>query len=478
MYAKKTEWAVLLLLTVLLIIILKDSGHAGPSPAAPNDPYYSSKGSMRKGLEDQWALRAIGLLPMSDPKSVWHKIKSGGSPVVVAVIDSGLDYNHEDFPKEHIWVNRAEIPNGKDDDQNGFVDDIWGWNFLDKNNRPYDDNGHGTMVAGIIAAGLNNGTGIAGVVPDVRIMPLKVMDFGGGLHSFEMVEAVHYAVRMGAKVINLSTSGKTGTKREQEAVDYARKHGVVVVAAAGNMGEDVEEYYPAALDGVICVAATSWDDMQPTFSNFGDNVDLAAPGVEILSLRARGTDTNMSTAVGQGYKQGMAIVGKDKKYYYGSGTSLAAPFVTAAAAILIGQNPKLTPEQVERILVYSARDVQMPGWDSASGNGCLDLKSALETSPDYFYTVRIGGMVPEGNKMKVGGTAEGSDFKKYTLEIGHGKMPKEFKVVKESDKQVRNGLLGELNQRDFNKGGVWTIRLVIHEKSGKKREHRKYLNLG
>ena len=261
-------------------------------------------------------------------------------------------------------------------------------------------------------------------------------------------------------------------------MEDARKNGVVVVVAAGNAGEDTAEYYPSSLDGVICVAATSWDDMQPTFSNFGENVDLAAPGVEILSLRARGTDTNLSTATGQGYKKGMAIVGKDKKYYYGSGTSLAAPFVTAAAAMLIGQNSKLTPEQVEHILVYSARDVQMPGWDAASGTGCLDVKSALETSPDYFYTVRIGGMAPEGDKMQVGGTADGSDFKKYTLEMGHGKMPKEFRVVKESNKPVENGLLGELNQRDFNKGGMWTIRLVVHEKSGKKREHRKFLNLG
>lgn len=220
----------------------------------------------------------------------------------MAVIDTGLDWFHPDLPARALWRNDKETPgNGVDDDGNGYVDDVIGWNFIDGNNKPWDHDGHGTFVAGVIAAGLGNGVGIAGINPAARIMALKALDPFGQGHASAVAEAIAYAADNGASVINLSLGGPTLTKTEQLAVDHARSKGAVVVVAAGNSAAAVADYAPAALPGVITVTATGRRDDRAGFSNWGPAIDIAAPGIDVLSLRGR------NTAAGRQVQGGEAV---------------------------------------------------------------------------------------------------------------------------------------------------------------------------
>ena len=184
--------------------------------------------------------------------------------------------DHVDL-RDGIWTNPGEIAgNGIDDEGNGFVDDVHGWDFADNDNEVLDDYGHGTHVAGIVAARIDNGIGIAGLAGRATIMPVDV--FGGGIGTYEdLIRAIVYATDNGAQVINMSLGASSYSLGEEAAVDYAYAHGVVVVAAAGNSGL-TEVHYPAAHANVIAVAATAADDSLAYFSTRGDWVDVAAPG--------------------------------------------------------------------------------------------------------------------------------------------------------------------------------------------------------
>ena len=215
---------------------------------------------------------------------------------MIAVIDTGVAYEHPDL-LGNTWVNQDEIPdNGVDDDQNGYVDDLHGWDFVNDDNNPsdYSSSGHGTHVAGTIAATGDNGTGITGVMWRAQIMALQVLNFDGTTtSSFSIVNAIDYAINNGARIINMSLGGGGFSTSDYSIIELANEKGILVIAAAGNGGEDGigdnNDYtpsYPASYDlpNIISVAATDSRDVISSFSNYGPvSVDIAAPGSTVYS---------------------------------------------------------------------------------------------------------------------------------------------------------------------------------------------------
>ena len=287
--------------------------------AEPDDPLYTS----------QWALETMGAA------EAWETCR-GNAEIVVAVIDTGVDYDHRDL-QGNLWFNEAERDGlaGVDDDENGCVDDIAGYNFIYNTADPMDDHGHGTHCAGTIAAATDNALDISGLCWNSRIMCVKVLGADGDGSSADAAVAIHYAVANGADVISASWGAEEESDVLRDAVAYAHAEGVLVVTAAGNEDSDLP-YYPAAYPGAIGVAATDSDDRRWYLSNYGDWVDIAAPGRSILSLRAAGTS------------QGVA---EDTYTTRMSGTSMATPHVSGACALLLSADPLLTYEDIRRILM-------------------------------------------------------------------------------------------------------------------------------
>jgi subtilisin family serine protease len=448
--------------------------------SAPNDPYFAGTGAWGQKHDDQWGLKRIGLTAGAD--SAWNLLGTTPQPVIVAVIDTGLDWNHLDFDWASLWRNPREKPdNGQDDDGNGYVDDVIGWDFIANGNRPWDHDGHGTLVAGIIAAAGNNKTGIAGINPHARIMVLKALNAFGQTRASFIAKALTYAADNGARIANLSVGGKNLTEIEKAAIAYARSKGVLVVVAAGNEGVEVKGFGPAGADDVVTVAATNLDDSHPAFSNWGPEIDLAAPGVDILSLRARRTDTVLGVP-GVDYKAGSAYVGKDKRYYRVSGTSFAAPFVAGVASLVLSKNPALTVEQLETVLKNSAEDVQVPGLDQFSGAGMVHAGRALSLDPSFAIEAAITGVevVQLSGKpaVQVLGSATADAFAEARLELGEGEKPTKFKTVAQKVPAVAAGPLAVIPADAFRGVRLWTIRLVVSHRNGETREARYLLDTG
>lgn len=447
----------------------------------PDDPYYGSRGTWGQPYDDQWALKRIGFTPLGSGASAWDHAGTALAPVIVAVIDSGLDYFHPDLPPEKVWRNPRETLNGRDDDGNGYVDDIIGWNFVDRTSDPMDTAGHGTHIAGIIAAATGNGEGIAGINPAARIMPLKVLDAVGRAPSLRVAEAIVYAADNGARVINLSLGGEGVSPVERAAIEHAGRQGVLVVVAAGNAGRDTAAPGLAGLANVITVAATDPHDRRAASSNWGEAIDLAAPGVDVLSLRARRTDFQRAAGV-KDYQPGNAFVGRNDRYYRASGTSFAAPFVTGVASLLLARNPALTNAEVKRILLMSARDVEAPGWDRLTGYGRLDAGAALAADPKFFLDARINRVeavrAGEQLRLRVIGVADGDGLKGAWLELGSGENPKRWRRVSDTLRiPVRHGVLWEVPATELRGGDRWTLRVIAEHENGRRREARHALNV-
>ena len=275
-----------------------------------NDPRYSS----------EWALPKIAA------PAAWDTT-TGSRTIIVAVVDTGIDYNHPDLAA-NMWKNTREIAgDGIDNDRNGYTDDVFGYDFANNDSVPLDDNNHGTHVAGTIGAVSNNSVGIAGVAWNVQLMALKFMSASGSGSTSNAVRAIDYAVANGAKVINNSWGGGGFDAQLDAAISRARAAGVIVVVAAGNdsRNNDSVPSYPSAYnyDNIVSVAATDSNDMLASFSNYGaTSVDIAAPGVSILSTTPNNTYSSFS------------------------GTSMAAPHVSGAIALVWSANPTLTYTQV------------------------------------------------------------------------------------------------------------------------------------
>jgi subtilisin family serine protease len=404
----------------------------------------------------------------------------GPKPVVVAVIDTGVDWSHRDFHPRSFWQNAAEVPdNGKDDDGDGRVDDVLGWDFFENTNLPWDHDGHGTLVAGILAAQHGNRSGIAGVNPHARIMILKAVNNFGHSRASYLAEALAYAADHGARIANLSVGGQGLTGIEKAAVAYARKKGVLIVVAAGNEGKSLEEYGIATEPGVLVVASTGPDDARLAFSNWGPQVSIAAPGLDVLSLRARRTDT-MRGVAGIDYVPGSSYVGKDERYYRASGTSFSAPIVAGIASLLLSRNPALTAEDVTRILLHSARDAGVPGVDQHTGYGIVDARAALAADPRFFVEARITGVrvVGGGSAVEVLGTADADRLAGARLEVGAGDSPASWsRAGAPIASRVAGGVLGTIPAAQIPAGKTATLRLVVEHAGGRTREARFALEL-
>ena len=317
----------------------------------PNDAHYS---------DQEWWLTAL------QAQAAWD-ISTGNPDLIVAIMDTGVATNHPEFA--------------------GRI--LPGHNFVSNNEDPYDDNGHGTHVTGIASAAGNNGIGIAGISWQTKILPVKVLNAQGSGSTYNFAQGIRWAVDNGARVINISAGADFGTDSEHDAIKYARSKGVVIVAAAGNTPDGRPEY-PGGYDEVIAVSASSRRDSVAGFSSYGDYVDVAAPGINILSTWVR-----------------------DRKpdYESESGTSMASPMVAGAVALILSVNPNLNPEQVQQLLQQTADDIGDPGFDQKAGWGRINLLRALQQAP---AGPKPGNAPPkpapaQGGGSKVQGTVTGVD---------------------------------------------------------------------
>jgi len=317
----------------------------------PNDPSFG----------DQWALNNTGQnggTPDADidAPEAWD-ITTGDTNIVVGVIDTGIDYDHPDL-EDNIWTNWGEIPNnGIDDDNNGYIDDIHGWDFCNNDNDPMDDNGHGTHVAGIIGGSSNNGVGVSGIAWDVRIMALKYLSQWGYGNTSDAVSAIEYANSMGVNITNNSWGGGCYSQTLFDIIAASDSAGFLFIAAAGNDAEnnDLFTHYPSCydVDNIISVASTDNADNLSTFSNWGHNtVDLAAPGTAIYSTYPNNSYTLMD------------------------GTSMATPQVSGAAVLIWSRFPTFTNREVRQQLMGSG-DQLTNLMDVVSSGSRLNVKSAV-----------------------------------------------------------------------------------------------------
>ncbi len=429
----------------------------------PPDPYLR-----RTGNNDQWAIKRVGLTAAAS--SAWALLPATPTPIVVAVIDSGLDWHHQDLDWRNVWRNEDEIPdNGIDDDGNGYVDDVIGWNFVANDNYPWDLDGHGTLVAGIIAAAQND-RGVAGIDPNAKIMVLKAVDNAGISRASLIAKAIAYAIDNGARIINLSVGGEQRTEMEQRALRLARDRNVLVVVAAGNEGRAINDYAFAAEDNVIAVGATHTNDRAAAFSNFGDDVDLVAPGVDVIGPRARFTDTNFAAGADD-YEIGTNYLGPDKRYIRVSGTSFAAPIVTGVASLVLSARPQLSAAEVEQILFRSAEDLEFPGPDQHTGHGMVDARRALTIDPDFKIDVDIAEVALVRDKdeenYRITGTASTDQLKRAWITIGKGDEPSAWKHVGRKIKRpIVNGELSNIAKTEFSEPGRWQVVVHAEHKNG------------
>ncbi len=411
----------------------------------PSDPRYS----------EQWNLPAMNL-----PKA-WG-IEQGKPSVTIAVVDSGIMRNHPDLQNQ-LWRNLSEIANnGVDDDENGYVDDIIGWDFSDaptlqglgdwktRDNSPDDESGHGTQVSGIIAAEANNNLGIAGVAWGCRLMPLRAgfRLAGGGsfLQNDDIAAAIVYAADNGADIINLSLGDTVNAFVIQHAVEYAYSRGCVLVAAAGNSSEP-GSYYPAALENVLSVASIDTEG-QLSGSNFGASIAIAAPGEDILTTELFPDNSE-----------------EREHYAYKSGTSMAAANVSGVAALLVSANPSCSNTQVYQWITDTARQLTVT---NLVGAGIVDAYAALTAQSGLIANVSVKptlqSEVSEVNtQIQIYGSAGGSGFVQFWLEYGITETPELwFPIDIPQTEPKHNTLLHAWDTSTLDEG-IYTLRLSVRD---------------
>lgn len=358
---------------------------------------------------------------MSDPKmtEAWGikktaaqdawKISMGSKDIIVAVIDTGIDINHKDLTN-NLWVNKGEVgldpkgrdkaTNGIDDDGNGFIDDINGWNFVSDNNKLTDNHGHGTHIAGIIGAEGGNGFGVSGVSPKVSIMSIKYYDptVPNTNNLANTIKAIKYATKMGAKIINYSGGGLEYSPEEYAAISEAKKNGILFVAAAGNerSNSDKNHYYPAdyPLTNIISVTAANETDSILPSSNYGQHtVDIQAPGSNIYSTLPGGLFGNMT------------------------GTSQATAFATGVAVLVWANNKEFDAEQVKKYILKTGDDVPQSQREKTRYNKRLNSYKALAT---LDQDVAASGVVAKNTQELKHGTFTLSEGGKEVKVTGSG----------------------------------------------------------
>jgi len=351
----------------------------------PNDSMFSQ----------QWGLNNNGNNDIDAPEA-WD-ITTGSNQVIIAVIDSGVDYTHPDL-QANIWTNPGEIAgNNRDDDNNGFIDDVRGWDFGSNDNDPMDENDHGTHVAGVIGASGNNNRGVTGINWNVQIMPLKFMNAAGQGSTSAAINSLQYAVDNGARVSNNSWGGGAFSQSLFDAIQNANRQNHLFVAASGNDGVNTDggNNYPSTynLPNIISVAASNQNDALTNFSNFGSTtVDLAAPGQAILSTVRAGSYQSMQ------------------------GTSMAAPFVSGVAGLVLSQNTGLTVAQVKAAILDNVDPIGALSNRVLTGGrlNALNAVSGVGSAPAPIQNVEItapqSAQIPVGDTMVLNATGGDGNF--------------------------------------------------------------------
>ncbi len=336
----------------------------------PSDTYFAR----------QWGLLNDGSFSLApatidadiDMDQAWELIEHQGTPITIAILDGGAKLDHPEF-NNRIWTNENETVNNSDNDANGYVDDVRGWNFAYSDNNPVDNHGHGTNVTGIIGANGNNDLGYAGIDWNSKLMICKILNEDNTGYYSWWVDAIYYAVDNGAKVINMSVGGQNYSNAMKEAVNYAYDNDVVVVASMMNYNNNAK-YYPAGYENTIAVGSTDPDDersvpffwSQTSGSNYGDHIDVVAPGNYIYGLKCN-SNTNFNS--------------------YWGGTSQAAPHVSGLCALLLTYDPELSADSVRSIICTTAEDQvgnemeDTYGFDIYYGHGRINAYQALLRTP-------------------------------------------------------------------------------------------------
>ena len=404
------------------------------SEIIPNDPRF----------EEQWNLLLI------DMPGAWA-IEKGDPEVIIAVVDTGFDYTHDDLASQ-TWVNAGEIPdNGIDDDNNGYIDDVNGWDFSELpnsdgngksrngDNDPIDESGHGTHVAGIVGAAVDNDLGISGIAWNCTLMPIRGAGVRG-IRDNRSAAAIVYAVDNGARVINMSWGGRERSFVLRDAVDYAYARGVLMIAASGN-GSEGASIFPAGYRKVISVAATEQHKQKFYQSNFGASIDIGAPGNVILSTHI------------------------NNRYRPLSGTSMATAHVSGVAALIISKRPSLTHQEVRQILLSTTDPItESPG---LVGAGNLNAARALMASSSLKAHI----LSPEAhsggsNQIEVIGTAGGFKFDTWQLLYGPSAVPTAFQPIHAPSQQQKINETLLVWETSSVAEGIYTLRLEVNSVEG------------
>lgn len=390
---------------------------AGVQAVSPNDQYYSR----------QWGLKNNGTFNTSaianadvDMEDAWT-ITTGSNSTVICILDTGLKMDHPEFAGR-LWVNAGEIPNnGIDDDNDGYIDDVNGWDFVNSDNNPTDDHGHGTNVAGITSASANNGVGYAGVNWNARVMIGKVLGSNGSGSYSGMIDGIIYAVTHGANIINMSIGGTSSNTSLRDACDFADSNNVVLFACMMNENNNVT-YYPAGFESTIAVGATDVNDyrVSPFFwsstsgSNYGSHIEVVAPGNYIYGL-SYSSATNYST--------------------YWGGTSQATPLVAGIGSLMHAIKPDITFQQMKDILQNTAVDMvgrpteDVPGWDQYMGSGRVNAFHALQSTYNLLplALTSLKGKLVEKSALLEWTALNEKSGEQYIIE--HGRTPTEWKEI-------------------------------------------------
>ena len=401
-----------------------------------------------------------------------------GRGVVVGIIDTGIDWNHEDLVNA-LDVNSDEDRNGNgrfdpwpatdtlggvqgdldgvDNDANGVIDDVIGIDVVDQTNRnlgddrvidpvPFDEQGHGTLVAGVIAATPNNKKGIAGLAYDARLRIVRAFDATGNAEEDDIATAVVYLAQQRVDIINMSFGDGADSPLLQDAIRYAAARGCILVASVGNSGV-VSRQYPAGYDNVIAVGATNDANRRAPFSSTGALVALSAPGQSIIT-----------TAV-------------DSRYRSVSGTSFAAPYVAAACALMRERFPSIEPAEVRSTLQQRSLDLGEVGWDELYGAGLVQADRACSDGP--LSRVEVTSPLNEEEvdaavspSIDVYGSTTLASFRGYEIAVGEGLSPRSWTSLVESSTSIRNGLLGRITLPSGD-SSVVTLRLRVLSSDGR-----------
>jgi len=413
----------------------------------PNDPYYSNQYYLNK---------------INSPQS--YEITQGDSTIVIGVIDSGLDFTHPDL-RTSFKVNYEELSNGIDDDGNGYIDDIRGWNFVDDNNNPQDNNlySHGTSVTGIINASINNGIGIASIAPNCKVLVLKAFDENGVGGEDNVARAILYGTTEGVRIFNMSFGDVIYSRLMRDVIRYAYSKNIILISSAGNTGND-ELHYPSAFDEVISVGASDANDFKASFSSFGETVDIFAPGNQILttSIKGKGSDE----------------FGKD--YFYVNGTSFSAPIVSASAALLLSRNNALTNEEIRGILV-STTDYMTDQtiWDKTHSSGRINLYNALlnyNKPSDVRFTFPYQDYTTFSDTIPISVTATSTFFESYSVTLTDlsGTLPLAI-IVNHRPAQSINETIGNIELQSYKDTSLY-LHLILYTTNNRTIEKGIFIN--